>query len=62
MSDYLKPEDVARKLGVTRPTVLALARAGKIPYIELGKRIFRFDAADVETAIQSLKKTRKDPG
>jgi len=36
MEPLLKPDDVGRWLGVSRATVYALARSGKLPFFRVG--------------------------
>lgn len=45
--ELLKAEDVAKMLNISPRTVYAMARAGKIPYVRLGRKILRFDKDDL---------------
>ncbi len=43
---------VAEALGVTRGTVLEMAREGRIPRVKLSRRFVRFDLGQVLQAVQ----------
>jgi excisionase family DNA binding protein len=50
----LTAEELAERLGVPAKWPLAQARAGHIPHVKLGRYV-RFDAADVDAWVESLK-------
>ena len=54
----LKPQDVARMLGVSTPQVYHLATEGKIASYKLG-RCLRFDPGDVLAYIREQRRERK---
>ncbi len=51
MTELLKAEEVARRLGVTKPYVYRLGRDGLLPRVALPGDVVRFRAEDVETFI-----------
>ena len=50
----LNAKDTGKRLGLSFWTLYAWARAGRIPYVQLGKRKL-FDPGDIETFINSHK-------
>lgn len=47
LDPLLKPEEVAKKLGFSKKTILVMAREDRIPCIRIG-RFIRFDAAEID--------------
>lgn len=43
---YLKPGELASRLGVSRETIRRMARSGRIPCLRVGKSV-RFSLSDV---------------
>ena len=54
----IRPQDVARMLGVSTPQVYHLATEGKIASYKLG-RCLRFDQGDVMAYIREQRRERK---
>jgi excisionase family DNA binding protein len=50
----LTADEVAARLGVPAKWPLQQARAGHMPHVKLGRYV-RFDQADVDTWVESLK-------
>ena len=51
--EILRPEDVARMLGVPRSSVYSYARSGTLPAIKIGRHV-RFVREDVERRLGEL--------
>lgn len=51
MQKFLTTQEVAARLGISAPTVLALARDGELSYMQFGKRTIRFRSESVEEYI-----------
>jgi excisionase family DNA binding protein len=51
----LTVDEVAAQLGVSRWTVFKLKREKKLPHIDMGPRIVRFDQCDVDALIKQQK-------
>ena len=47
----MEPTEAARRLGVSRHTVLHAVRAGKIPAVRINRRVVRIDPADLEPTV-----------
>jgi excisionase family DNA binding protein len=50
----LRPAEVARLLGVSRPEVYRLIRAGKIPAVRLAPRVLRVPRRALEDTLAQL--------
>ena len=59
MSQLLDANRLARRLGVTRETVLAWARRGWIPCLRAGRRPVLFDPVEVELALKERGRVRE---
>lgn len=49
----LRSSELARRIGLSKPTVLALAKDGVIPSIKLPSGHYRFDEDKVRDALES---------
>jgi len=52
MEKYLKPEDVAERLSLTKDQVLEFARKGILPSIRFNERVIRFAEAELVKFLQ----------
>lgn len=48
MQRFLTPADVAKKLGISKTTVLFLMKDGRIPYVKVSKRTYRIPEETLE--------------
>jgi excisionase family DNA binding protein len=48
MERFLKPTEVAARLGISRSAVYELLRRGRLPHVQLGPRIRRVPARALE--------------
>jgi len=55
MEKYLKPEEVAEVLGLSKEKVLELARQRVIGHIRLNKRVILFTPSDVKKFQQKVR-------
>ena len=46
LDPLMRPEDVAKKLGLSRKTIVVMAREDRIPHIRIGRYV-RFDPAEI---------------
>jgi len=53
--DFLRPEELAKKLNITVRTVRAWQKARVIPYIKIGRSV-RFDPARVAEALSRFER------
>jgi hypothetical protein len=58
----LTTDDVAQRLTTTPRIVDSLRKSGKIPYVQLNRKIIRFDWPQVEAAIKALTKDAVSTG
>lgn len=49
----LRSSELARRLGLSKPTILTLAKSGVIPSMKLPSGHYRFDEEAVRTALAS---------
>ena len=54
LSQLLKPEDCARRLGITKRELLEDAKAGVVPSVVFNQRRIRFNPVEVQKAIDGL--------
>jgi excisionase family DNA binding protein len=52
MQDLMTYEDTRKLLNVKVGTLYALVSQGKIPHVRLGRRLVRFDRAEIEAWLQ----------
>ena len=60
MGTLVTAEEIARLIGVTRRTISAWARKGKIPRIKITGKVVRFDPDQVVRALKS--RATDEPG
>lgn len=52
MHTYITPDEAAELLRVTRRTVIAMVKDGRLPAYKLGSRVTRLRRDEVEAALQ----------
>ena len=52
---YLRSEDVAEMLQISKPHVQRLTKAGVIPSIKLGHKLIRYERVAIENAMRKLR-------
>ena len=62
MGELIDAKEVAKRLGVSRKTVYTYAKTGKLPFIELTPRNYRFTREDVEEFLQKQRKVMRKDG
>ena len=60
MNGLLTTRQVADRLGVSPATVLRRWRAGELPGYRLGSNVLRFDPAELEAWLSSLRRDRAE--
>jgi excisionase family DNA binding protein len=53
MKKMLTSSQIALQIGVTKNTIIKMAKAGQIPSIRIGSGHYRFDIDDVKLALNS---------
>jgi excisionase family DNA binding protein len=57
LPELLRPEEVAKVLGCSKPFIYALAKRGELPCVVMGRAV-RFDPSDVAAFIAERRGTR----
>jgi len=57
----LNAEDAAKAIGVSKRQLLALKKAGEIPFVELGGQTFLFEPHDLTAWLNRKKTTQEVP-
>ena len=60
LPDLLDASQVSSAFGVSRGKVYQLARQGKLPFYEIGERLIRFTAEDVQDFLAHNRLPRND--
>jgi len=60
LPELLRPEQVAKVLGCSKPFIYALAKRGELPCVVMGRAV-RFDPSDVAVFIEKRRGVRLRP-